>query len=161
MAGVEGFEPPTHGFGDRCSSAELHPYGALPASEGLPSFYPAVDLIPRVTGGNRWDRNSIPCSDQGSRSFRRAAPCEGIHPGLLGSPFRKGTLVGREGFEPPRRKERRLQRRGPTSCPTYPFFFEALKHDMQRSDLWAICLPQGHLFGSLRLFRPLQVGVSA
>ncbi len=26
MAGVEGVEPTTHGFGDRCSTAELHPY---------------------------------------------------------------------------------------------------------------------------------------
>ena len=27
LAGVEGFEPPTPGFGDRCSTAELHSFG--------------------------------------------------------------------------------------------------------------------------------------
>ncbi len=26
VAGVEGIEPPALGFGDRCSTAELHPY---------------------------------------------------------------------------------------------------------------------------------------
>lgn len=28
LARVEGIEPPTRGFGDRCSTTELHPYGA-------------------------------------------------------------------------------------------------------------------------------------
>lgn len=26
LAGIEGIEPPTFGFGDHCSTTELHPY---------------------------------------------------------------------------------------------------------------------------------------
>lgn len=38
LAGVENFEIPTFGFGDRCSTSELHPYKLVKAA----GFEPAI-----------------------------------------------------------------------------------------------------------------------
>lgn len=55
MARVEGIEPPARGFGDRCSTSELHPHDP-PVSGGEMAEHTGIEPVISGVTGRRLDR---------------------------------------------------------------------------------------------------------